>query len=141
MNTDRRVRAGLSLDGLMLSQPPPAGLDRPFMLMTAAYTPGAEESGVAEFWPLLHGWRLQLHAEGATHGAFCDHQWWLPQLAALTGMDDDELARWIGSLDPAQAVRIQQAYPLAFFDLHLRHRRQRLLEGPHPAFREMLFVP
>ena len=38
-------------------------------------------------------------------------------------MSDEELAGWIGTLDPARAVRIQQAYPLAFFDLHLRHRR------------------
>ncbi|MFY1691387.1 alpha/beta hydrolase family protein [Plantactinospora sp. WMMB782] len=140
MNVDRRVRAGLSFDGPMLSQPPAADLDRPFMLMTAAFTPGAEESGVAEFWPLLHGWRLQVHADGAAHGTYCDHQWLIPQLAAITGMSDEDLAGWIGTLAPFQAVRIQQAYPLAFFDLHLRHRRQRLLEGPSTAFPEVRFV-
>jgi predicted dienelactone hydrolase len=130
MNTDRRVRAGLSLDGLMLSQPPPADLNLPFMLMTAEFTPGAEESGVGEFWPLLHGWRLQVHAEDAAHDSFNDHYWLIPQL--VPGSED--------GLDPARAVRIQQAYPLAFFDLHLRDRRQRLLEGPSRAFPEMEFV-
>ena len=140
MNTDRRVRAGLSLDGPMQSQPPVADLDRPFMLMTAEFTPGADESGVAELWPLLHGWRLQVHTDGATHGAYCDHQWLIPQLATITGMSDEDLADWIGTLVPARAVRIQQAYPLAFFDLHLRHRRQRLLEGPSPAFPQVRFV-
>jgi dienelactone hydrolase len=108
MNTDRRVRAGLSLDGPMQSQPPVAELNRPFMLMTAEFTPGAEDSGVAEFWPLLHGWRRQLHTDGALHGAYCDHQWLLPQLATITGMSDEDLAGWIGTLDPARAVRIQQ---------------------------------
>lgn len=36
-------------------------------------------------------------------------------------MSDEDLRGWIGTLDPAHAVRIWQAYPLAFFDLHLRH--------------------
>jgi predicted dienelactone hydrolase len=140
MNTDRRVRAGLSLDGPMQSQPPVADLNRPFMLMTAAFTPGAEDSGVAEFWPLLHGWRRQVHAEGAAHGSYCDHQSLIPQLARITGMSDEDLAGWIGTLDPAAAVRIQQAYPTAFFDLHLRGRRQRLLDGPSRAFPQVSFV-
>ncbi|MFK3980615.1 alpha/beta hydrolase family protein [Micromonospora sp. NPDC050397] len=140
MNSDRRVRAGLSLDGPMLSQPPVADLDRPFMLMTAVFTPGAEESGVAEFWPLLHGWRRQVHIEGTTHGAYCDPQWLIPQLASIVGMSDDDLADWIGTFDPVRAVRVQQSYPLAFFETHLRHRRQRLLDGPNPAFPEVRFV-
>jgi predicted dienelactone hydrolase len=139
MNVDRRVRAGLSLDAPMLSVPSPAALDRPFMLMTSAYTPGAEESGVAEFWPLLHGWRRQVHLVGAAHGA-CDHQWLIPQLARLIGMSREELESWVGTINPARAVRIHQAYPLAFFDLHLRGRRQRLLDGPSLAFREVEFV-
>ncbi|WP_229075182.1 acetylhydrolase [Actinoplanes sp. DH11] len=140
MNADRRVRAGLSLDGQMQSEPPVARLDRPFMLMTATFTPGAEESNVGEFWQLLHGWRLQLHTDGAPHGGYCDQQWLIPQLAKIMGTDDDELARWIGTLLPAEAVRIQQAYPLAFFDQHLRHRPQRLLEGPSRAFPKVHFV-
>ncbi|WP_199512027.1 alpha/beta hydrolase family protein [Nucisporomicrobium flavum] len=140
MNEDRRVRAGLSLDGPMQSQPPVTGLRRPFMLMTAEFSRAAEPS-VEEFWSKLRGWRLNVQADGALHGAYCDHQWLIPQLAAITGMSDEELAGWIGTLDPGRAVRIQQAYPLAFFDLHLRHRRQRLLEGPSPAFPEVRYLP
>ena len=48
-------------------------------------------------------------------------------------MTDQQIQDWIGTLDPARSVRIQQAYPLAFFDLHLRHRRGHLLKGSHPA--------
>jgi hypothetical protein len=140
MNLDRRVRAGLSLDGPMQSQPPVADLDRPFMLMTADFSRAAEPS-VEEFWSLLHGWRLNVQADGALHGAYCDHQWLIPQLATIIGMSDEDLAGWIGTLNPARAVRIQQAYPLAFFDLHLRHQRQRLLDGPNPAFPEVRFIP
>ncbi|MET7402649.1 acetylhydrolase [Dactylosporangium sp. NPDC005572] len=140
MNEDRRVRAGLGFDGPMQSGPPPADLDRPFMLMTAAFSRAAEPS-VEEFWTRLHGWRLNVQADGARHGAYCDHQWLIPQLARIAGMSDEDVAGWIGTLDPARAVRIQQAYPLAFFDRHLRHRRQRLLEGPSPAFPEVRFIP
>ena len=139
MNTDRRVRAGLSLDGPMQSQPPVGGLDRPFMLMTAEFNRAAEPS-VEEFWSLLTGWRLNVQADGALHGGYCDHQWLIPQLAVITGMSDEDLAGWIGTLDPARAVLIQQAYPLAFFDLHLRHRGH-LLDGPSPAFPEVRFLP
>ncbi|GAA4709427.1 alpha/beta hydrolase family protein [Phytohabitans rumicis] len=139
MNQDRRVRAGFSLDGPMQSQPPVTDLDRPFMLMTADFTRAAEPS-VEQFWSHLHGWRLNVHADGAVHGAYCDHQWLVPQLARIIGMSDEDLAGWVGTLDPARAVRIQQAYPLAFFDLHLRHRGH-LLNGPNPAFPEARFVP
>ncbi len=69
-----------------------------------------------------------------------DTQWLMPQLARIAGMGEDWLHDWIGDFNPARAVRIQQAYPLAFFDLHLRGQRQRLLEGPSAAFREVEFV-
>nr|BFE56292.1 lipase [Dactylosporangium thailandense] len=138
MHEDRRVRAGLSFDGPMESAPRPAELDRPFMLMSAQFT--RAEEPVEEFWSLLHGWRLNVQAEGAPHTGYCDHQWLIPQAARNMGMSDEELENWIGTLDPARAVRIQRAYPLAFFDLHLRGRRQRLLEGPSTAFPEVRFM-
>jgi hypothetical protein len=55
-------------------------------------------------------------------------------------MSDEDLVRWIGTLNPARAVKIQQAYPLAFFDFHLRGRRSHLLDGPNPAFPEIRFI-
>ncbi|MEU1010312.1 acetylhydrolase [Streptomyces sp. NPDC005890] len=139
MLDDPRVQAGLSLDGPML--PALTGdLDRPFMMMTAAFTRAAEP-GVAEFWTHLRGWRLNVQAEGAVHASYGDNQVLIPQLAVAVGMSDAELLGWIGTLAPARAVRIQQAYPLAFFDLHLRHRRGPLLDGPTRAFPEVTFLP
>ncbi|BCJ39652.1 lipase [Actinoplanes ianthinogenes] len=139
MNVDRRVRAGLSFDGPMQSQPPVAGTDRPFMLMTAENGRDAEPS-VAEFWAMLRGWRLNVQATGAAHGSYNDGQWLVPQLARIVGLSGEELAEWVGTLDPGRAVRIQRAYPLAFFDLHLR-RRGHLLSGPSAAFPEVRFLP
>ena len=138
MGMDTRVRAGLSLDGPM--EPlVTTDLDRPFMLMTAEFTRAT--APVAQFWSHLTGWRLNLQADGAAHNAYNDYQFLLPQIAAAIGASDEDLRTWIGTLDPRRAVRIQQAYPLAFFDLHLRHRRRRLLEGPSRAFPEVRFLP
>lgn len=107
MSEDQRVRAGLSFDGPM--QPTvTADLDRPFMLMTAEY-PRATQPSVAEFWSHLHGWRLNIQAEGAIHSSYTDGQVLIPQLAKAVGMSNEELRGWIGTLDPARAVRIQQA--------------------------------
>ncbi|MGW2403085.1 alpha/beta hydrolase family protein [Streptomyces sp. NPDC001739] len=136
---DRRVRAGLSLDGPML--PTVTGdLDRPFMMMTARFT-RPQEPSVAEFWTHLRGWRLNIQAEGAVHSSYGDNQVLFPQLAKVVKMTDQQLRALIGTLAPARAVRIQQAYPLAFFDLHLRHRRGHLLDGPSRAFPEVTFLP
>ncbi|MER7282150.1 acetylhydrolase [Dactylosporangium sp. NPDC000244] len=138
MGMDPRVRAGLSLDGPM--EPLiTSDLDRPFMLMTADYTRATPP--VAQFWSHLTGWKLNVQADGAVHNAYDDYQVLLPQIAAAVGVSDEVLRTWIGTLDPGRAVRIQQAYPLAFFDLHLRHQRQRLLEGPCPAFPEVRYLP
>ncbi|MFD9483081.1 alpha/beta hydrolase family protein [Streptomyces sp. NPDC059991] len=138
MEDDQRVRAGLSLDGPM--QPTVASdLDRPFMLMTAEFT-RAQERSVAEFWSHLRGWRLNVQADGAVHRSYGDYQILMPQLAKAVAMSDEELRDWIGTLAPARATRIQQAYPLAYFDLHLRHRGH-LLDGPGAAFPEVRFIP
>ncbi|WP_369141777.1 hypothetical protein [Streptomyces sp. R44] len=62
-------------------------------------------------------------------------------MAMLLGWGAQQLQAVIGTLDPEQAVKIQQAYPLAFFDEHLRHRRGHLLGVPSPAFPAVTFLP
>lgn len=128
MFAERRVRAGLSLDGPMEPEVPDV-LDRPLMLMTAEFTRAAYPS-VATLWSHLHGWRRNVQVTGAEHSSYTDYQVLLPQMGQPVGI-----------LDPARAVRIQQAYPLAFFDRHLRGRPARLLDGPSPAFPEVAFIP
>ncbi|MFF8911226.1 alpha/beta hydrolase family protein [Streptomyces olivaceoviridis] len=139
MLADRRVRAGLSIDGPM--QPTiTADLDRPFMMMTAVFT-RATMPDVAEFWTHLRGWRLNIQADGAVHNSYGDNATLIPQAGKILGMTDQQIQDLIGTLDPARSVRIQQAYPPAFFDLHLRRRRGYLLDGPSAAFPEVKFLP
>ncbi|MFH0521359.1 alpha/beta hydrolase family protein [Streptomyces sp. M41] len=144
MLTDRRVRAGVSLDGPMRPGPTwptiTTDLHRPFMMMTSEFT-RADDPNVAVFWSHLKGWRLNVQAEGATHQSYGDTQVLMPQIAPLVGMSDEQLKAWVGTLDPARAVKIQQAYPLAFFDQHLRRRHSPLLDGPARALPEMRYLP
>ncbi|KOG91837.1 alpha/beta hydrolase family protein [Streptomyces varsoviensis] len=141
MLADERIRAGLSLDGPMQMKPPLTGdLDRPFMMMSAEYT-RATHPEVAAFWSHLRGWRLNIQAQGAAHISYGDNEALFPQVAKLLGWSKKQLQDVIGTLDPDQAVKIQQAYPLAFFDKHLRHRRGHLLDGPSPAFPAVTFLP
>jgi predicted dienelactone hydrolase len=137
---DPRVRAGLSLDGPMEPVVQGGVLDKPFMMMTAEFTRAANPP-VAEFWSQLHGWRLNVQADGGLHRSYTDYQLLVAQLARATGMTEAELESWNGTLDAGRAVKIQQAYPLAFFDRHLRGRRSRLLDGPSPAFPEVSYLP
>ncbi|MEV7414779.1 acetylhydrolase [Streptomyces sp. NPDC089919] len=134
---DRRIRAGLSLDAPM--EPLiTTDVDRPFMLMTASF-PREGAPAVAEFWDHLRGWRLDVRADGAVHPSYGDNATLIPQAGRLLGMSEEQIQEMVGTLDPARAVRIQQAYPLAFFDRHLRHRRAPLLDGPSRAFPEVRF--
>jgi predicted dienelactone hydrolase len=138
---DERIRAGLSLDGPMQMNPPLAGdLDRPFMMMSAVFT-RATDPEAAAYWSHLRGWRLNIQAQGAAHVSYGDNEALFPQVAKLFGWSGQQLQDVIGTLDPDQAVKIQQAFPLAFFDKHLRHRRGHLLDGPSPAFPAVTFLP
>ncbi|MEV7119349.1 alpha/beta hydrolase family protein [Kitasatospora griseola] len=144
MLADRRVRAGLALDGPMqpgFGHPSvTADLDRPFMMMTADF-PRATDPYVAEFWSHLRGWRLEVRAAGAVHPSYGDNVTLIPQAGRLLGLTEEQITRMVGTIDPARALLIQQAYPLAFFDLHLRHRRGALLDGPSPRFPEVAYLP
>ncbi|MEU9040489.1 MULTISPECIES: acetylhydrolase [unclassified Kitasatospora] len=141
MAADQRIRAGLSLDGPMIANPAPtADLDRPFMMMTAVWA-RATNPAAETFWTHLRGWRLDIQATGAIHASYGDNMTLIPQAGKLLGMTEQQIQSQVGTLDPDRGIRIQQAYPLAFFDLHLRHRGRQLLDGPSPAFPEVTYHP
>ncbi|WP_267883094.1 MULTISPECIES: alpha/beta hydrolase family protein [Streptomyces] len=139
MGADQRIRAGLAIDGPMIANPAPTtDLDRPFMMMTADFA-RAVNPAAQTFWTHLRGWRLDVQATGAVHSSYGDNMTLIPQAAKLLGLPDQQVRQMVGTLDPDRGIRIQQAYPLAFFDLHLRHRGHRLLDGPSRVFPEVVF--
>ncbi|MFI8454445.1 alpha/beta hydrolase family protein [Kitasatospora sp. NPDC085464] len=142
MVADPRIRAGLTLDGRMESNPAvTTDIDRPFMLMTATYTRAASPY-VETFWGHLRGWRLDVQAAGAVHTSYGDDMTLIPQAGRLLGMTEQQIQSAVGTLDPDRGILIQQAYPRAFFDLHLRNRHcGDLLDGPSKAFPEVVYHP
>jgi predicted dienelactone hydrolase len=87
MVQDRRVRAGVNLDGDFFARLSETGLDaRPFMMTGSAadHGPGDTESDWQEAWARLDGWKRRLTVSGAEHFSFTD----LLFLAEQLGLTD-----------------------------------------------------
>jgi dienelactone hydrolase len=141
MFEDRRIKAGVNLDGGLIGPVVAAGLARPFMLVGNQEHGRDNDPSWAQFWANLRGWRLNLRLAGAAHNSFTDYQALLPQAAGVLNLPPEVVQQQIGTIDPQRSIINQRAYVTAFFDLHLRHRDGRLLAHPSHRFPEMQFVP
>ncbi len=135
---DPRVPAGINIDGTPYG---PAGLDKPFMLVAAEHTTHESDPAWAAFADGLRGWRREIRVAGSRHLAFHDTVLLGPALPRLTGATPALVAEAYGVIDGRRAVELTRAYVRAFFDLHLRHRRSPLLDGPSPRYPDVTFVP
>jgi dienelactone hydrolase len=138
MYTDARISAGLSLDGAVDGPVVTAGLNRPYLLMTATKADRATVPELAEFWRHLRGWKRNVRLDDVEHTSYGDDEALVPQLH----LPKSQTEALIGTADPLRVLAVQRAYPLAFFDLHLRHRRDagHLLDGPSVQFPEVRFL-
>ncbi|WP_132120654.1 alpha/beta hydrolase family protein [Actinocrispum wychmicini] len=129
MYRDRRIAAGMNLDGGMQTSTDPYipgevtkhGLNRPFLLMgnstnNHSHTNPAFDRSWADFWAVQRGWKRDVQLPGSAHYSFTDVQVILPQLAAQLGIPVSTWAQVIGTGDPATALRTQNATIRAFFD-------------------------
>ncbi|MFC8077434.1 alpha/beta hydrolase family protein [Streptomyces sp. NPDC057307] len=138
MLVDRRVRAGLNLDGTFFGRVLTAGLDRPFLMMGADYqSPDDADQTWDQMWTRLRGPRYWIQLKNAGHLSFTDFQILLPQ----SGTPAEDSEPLIGSIDGGRSIAVQRPYVRAFFDRHLGHRGGRLLAGPSARFPEMRFLP
>ncbi|MGW4206281.1 alpha/beta hydrolase family protein [Streptomyces sp. NPDC004726] len=132
MAGDRRVRAGVNMDGAFWEELPPGGLNgRPFMMLGTddeVHRPGGTDSSWDRMWPTLDGWKRWLTVAGAEHGSFAD----FPAITEYFGMPQPPLGA-------ERAVSVVRAYVAAFFDRHLKGVPQPLLKGPDPAHPEVKF--
>lgn len=133
MAADRRVRAGVDLDGNFFLHPAAEGLGgRPFMMLGAESThnPSSRTTDWPEAWKHLNGWKRWLTVVGAEHFSFTD----LPYLADQLGLSDPAVP-----LSGERGWHITRDYVSAFFDLHLRGISQPLLDGPEATYPEVAF--
>jgi len=130
MLADSRLRAGIDMDGEVHTPIPATGLSRPFLFLgQAIHSPGGPENSWEQQWPRLSGWKRWLVVAGTVHTSFTD----LTLLAEQLGID-------IGAGMPAaRSLQITRSYTRAFFDLHLRHRPQPLLDEPSSRYPEVKF--
>jgi dienelactone hydrolase len=139
MVADSRITAGLSLDGAVTPDVAAVGLDRPYLLMGIVHS-RADDPDLAALWSRLRGWRGDVRMQQATHVGYSVDEVLIPQLAPVLGWSEADVVAQIGTLPPDRAIAVQQAYPLAFFDLQFRHRGH-LLDGPSPRFPDMRYFP
>ncbi|MGW1281378.1 alpha/beta hydrolase family protein [Streptomyces tsukubensis] len=132
MVNDRRVLAGINMDGAFWDDLPPTGLNgRPFMMMGTddnVHRPGGIDTTWDRMWPSLDGWKRWLTVAGTDHGAFAD----FPLIEEHFGLPR-------APLPAARSVEVVRTYAAAFFDEHLKRKPQPLLAGPTPANPEVNF--
>ncbi|MFI5496328.1 alpha/beta hydrolase family protein [Actinoplanes sp. NPDC051859] len=136
MLADRRVKAGLNLDGSFFGRVLVTGLDRPLLMMSSD-TGDPADTTWEQMWSRLRGPRYWIQLKNAGHLSFTDSQVLLPQVGT-PAQDSEPL---IGSIDGERSIAVQRPYVRAFFDKHLRHRGGRLLAGPSARYPEMRFLP
>ncbi|WP_061291624.1 alpha/beta hydrolase family protein [Herbidospora cretacea] len=117
MASDRRVRAGVNLDGTTYARLP-HGLDRPFLFVgTPQHAPGGRDTSWDRDWRLLTGWKRWLVVKGADHQSFTD----LPQLMPALG-----LKPLPGAPSAERLAEITRTSVASFLDEHLKSRPGRV---------------
>ncbi|MBE1531847.1 alpha/beta hydrolase family protein [Actinomadura algeriensis] len=126
MHDDRRVRAGINMDGQMdfpdgsLSTVARDGLDRPLLFLRSDGNESVEPSW-AEFRRHTRGWTASMLLRGSRHASFTDASAVLPALARRGVEPSGGLAAAIGTVAPERAIAFQRTRTAAFFDRWLRH--------------------
>ncbi|MFD5328478.1 alpha/beta hydrolase family protein [Streptomyces sp. NPDC127092] len=131
MLADRRIDAGVNMDGSFWDTLPAGGLGgRPFLFLGTddeTHRPGGEDATWDRTWQALGGWKRWLTVAGADHFTFSD----APVIQRHFGLP-------AGPIPADRALTVTRAYLAAFFDEHLKGVPQPLLTGPsaeHPEVR------
>jgi len=130
MLVERRVRAGVNLDGSLRGRVVQEGLDRPFMIALAPGH-GSHDLSLIRFDRSQRGPLVRATFAGVSHLGFTDLMALVPQLARYSPAIRREFP--VGAADPARAIATQRAYVRAFLDRYLLDRPSPLLEpGARP---------
>jgi len=140
MLDDRRIRAGINLDGSLYGPVLSAGLDRPFLFMCSQRHDLSDDPSWAQTWSHLRGWRKLLRLADAAHNSYTDLQSLVPQAAAALDLPASYVQQLIGTVDPTRSVLAVRTYLRAYFDRFVRGHDSHLLDRPSPAFPEIEFL-
>jgi dienelactone hydrolase len=105
---DLRLRGAINWDGTFVEPPPPSGVSQPVLLMSHGYA----DSSWPAAWPLLKGPKLWVNIANTTHETFSD----VPTLLQAAGQSTAPWADLLGTIAPAEMVRILVAYTTAWMN-------------------------
>ncbi|MFF1788392.1 alpha/beta hydrolase family protein [Kitasatospora sp. NPDC058243] len=130
MGADRRVLAGVDLDGAITPPVPATGIGgRPVLLIAAADPSGPDiVPSWTSSWPNLDGWKRWLTVAGADHYTFTD----LDYLVNESGV--------LPIPNAPRSIAITTSYVGAFFERQLKGICEPLLNGPSRDFPEVTFT-
>ncbi|WP_347650035.1 lipase [Nonomuraea sp. B10E15] len=146
MREDRRIDAGIDMDGTMqyatddLMPVALEGLKRPFMLMGANTQTHVTTPSWKSFWEKSTGWKRDLNVPKGRHYTFTDVQAFLPSLDDELDISPQFRTANIGTVDPKRIISSQRAYVPAFFDRHLRDLPKPILNGPSRRHPDVKFI-
>jgi predicted dienelactone hydrolase len=141
MHDDRRIKAGIDMDGTFFGPLVTSGVKRPFLLMTGSEHTEQSDPTLASFLSASTGPKLHLALDNSMHQTFSDFEELISEAGPALGLSSDAIQGAIGTIDPDTAVTDERVYIRAFFDKYLRDRDSHLLDGPSPRFPDIQFEP
>jgi dienelactone hydrolase len=142
MLDDPRIKAGVFLDAKVFGPVLTTGLNQPFLLLTQeGHTHVWDTTHWGQVWNHSPGWKRDLGLSGSGHNTFSDGEFIYTQAASVMGFTPDHLKALVGTIDPARSFTVVSTYVDAFFNQHLRHHDEPVLDGPSPQFPEAVFTP
>ncbi|KAG9240216.1 Alpha/Beta hydrolase protein [Calycina marina] len=137
---DLRFVCGANMDGSVYGPALSTGIDKPLMFFdTGPIHNRTTDTTWSILWEKLHGFKLELSFEGATHVAFSDQAVLYDYLRALDLIPS--LGDFFGSIMGERMLELEYAYLTSFFDRCLRHGGGELLDGPSAKYPEVFYWP
>ncbi|MFI6293603.1 alpha/beta hydrolase family protein [Nonomuraea sp. NPDC050790] len=122
MLADRRIKAGVNLDGTF--KPVPGRLTRPFLLFgnPVSHEPTGRDETWGQAFANMKGWKRWLTVDGSVHASFSDYGVLQPQI----GLPGSEIGG-------PRGLKLTRTYVGAFLDRHLRGAKAPLLDRPEDS--------
>lgn len=142
MAVDRRVDAGVDLDGMVVGPVATKGVNRPFLVVGSSYHTPADDLSWRTFLPALRSWHRWYQVEQAGHYRFIDfgssaRHWRLHE--TMKPQDPVTWEQIFGDIDDAESQRINRDLVGGMFDRFLRGRHSPVLVNPgrtHPLVKD-----
>ncbi|KAK4120288.1 hypothetical protein N657DRAFT_649356 [Parathielavia appendiculata] len=143
MLKDRRVGAGVNVDGMMFGPAVNVGVARPFLSLGSPGHNSTSDETWARFRDATTAnnsrvWHKELSLAGSVHGILSD----FGLIGDVAGLRDsgELVGSLFGKITGARTIEILKEYLSDFFEFALKGKGQGLLAGPSQKYPELIFV-